>query len=203
MRIKTGRSTATVRVHPNKRAIRVFGVAESFRRGDRASVLGGVVMRSDLIVDGLCLGQAAVGGDDATSSILGMYRLLRRADVNVIMLSGCIISNYNIVDVDLIAEKTARSVICLTYRESPGIEGAIRSRFEDAEGKVARYRALGGRLRVVLGTGKVVYVRLASISEPDARRVIESFTLQGGVPEPLRLARLLAHARRTSGQPGT
>jgi endonuclease V-like protein UPF0215 family len=192
-----------MRVHPNKRAIRAFGVAESFRRGDRASVLGGVVMRSDLIVDGLCLGQAAVGGDDATSSILRMYRTLKRADVNVVMLSGCIISNYNIVDVDAIAEKTARPVICLTYRESPGIEGAIRSRFADAEEKIARYRALGGRLRMALGTGQTVYVRLASISEPDARRVIESFTLQGSVPEPLRIARLLAHVRRASGQPET
>src|SRR5580658_9573856 len=99
-----------MRVHPNKRAIRAFGVAESFRRGDRASVLGGVVMRSDLVVDGLCLGQAAVGGDDATSSILQMYRALERDDVNVVLLSGCIISNYNIVDVDAIAEKTARPV---------------------------------------------------------------------------------------------
>jgi uncharacterized protein len=192
-----------MRVHPNKRAIRAFGVAESFRRGDRASVLGGVVMRSDLVLDGLCLGQAAVGGDDATSSILRMYRALERDDVNVVLLSGCIISNYNIVDVDAIAEKTARPVICLTYRESPGIEGAIRSRFADADEKIARYRALGGRLRMALGTGQSVYVRLASISEQDARRVIESFTLQGGIPEPLRLARLLAHARRASGQPGT
>jgi uncharacterized protein len=192
-----------MRVHPNKKAIRVFGVAESFRKGDRSSVLGGVVMRSDLIMDGLCLGHTEVGGDDATSSILGMYRSLRRGDVNVVMLSGCIISNYNIVDVDALSGKTGRPVICLTYRESPGIEGAIRSRFEEPEGKIARYRMLGARLRIVLGTGHAVYARLASISEPDAKRVIESFTLQGGVPEPLRVARLLAHARRSSGQPET
>jgi uncharacterized protein len=192
-----------MRVHPNKRAIRVFGVAESFRKGDRSSVLAGVVMRSDLVIDGFCFGRAEVGGDDATDSILAMYRLLKRGDVNVIMLSGCIISNYNIVDVDVMAEETARPVICLTYRESPGIEGAIRSRFEDAEEKVARYRMLGERIRIVLRTGQAVYARLASISEPDARRVIESFTLQGGVPEPLRVARLIAHARRSSGQPDT
>jgi len=194
----------TVRVHPNKKAIRVFGVAESFRKGDLASVLGGVVMRSDLIIDGLCLGHAEVGGDDATASILAMYRLLKRDDVNVIMLSGCIISSYNIVDIDAIAEKTARPVICLTYRESPGIEGAIRLRFgKEAEAKVARYRMLGERLRIVLRTGQAVYTRLTSISESDAKRVIESFTLQGGVPEPLRVARLLAHARRSAGQPDT
>jgi endonuclease V-like protein UPF0215 family len=189
-----------MRVHPNKRAIRVLGIAESFRKGDSRSVLAGVVMRSDLIVDGVCLGRATVGGDDATASIVSMNRRLDRKDVNAIMLSGCIISHYNIVDVDAVAKKTGRPVICLTYRESPGIEGAIRKRFEDPEGKLARYRALGERTRVALRTGQTVYARLASIPELDALRVIESFTLQGGVPEPVRLAKLLAHGVRASGQ---
>jgi endonuclease V-like protein UPF0215 family len=53
---------------------------------------------------------------------------------------------------------------------------------------------------VALRTGQTVYARLASISELDALRVIESFTLQGGVPEPVRLAKLLAHGVRASGQ---
>jgi len=189
-----------MRVHPNKRAIRVLGIAESFRKGDSRSILAGVVMRSDLVVDGVCLGRATVGGDDASSSILGMDRRLDRQDVNAIMLSGCIISHYNIVDVDAVAKKTARPVICLTYRESAGIEDSIRLQFEHPERKVARYRALGERTRMTLRTGQAVFARLASISEPDARLVIESFTLQGGVPEPVRLAKLLAHGVRASGQ---
>ncbi len=189
-----------MRVHPNKRAIRVLGISESFRRGDSFSVLGGVVMRSDLVVDGICFGRARVGGDDATSSLIGMHRSLGREDVNVVMLSGCIISHYNIVDLDALSEKTGRPVICLTYRESAGIEDSIRAQFEDPEGKVRRYRMLGDRTRMQLGTGKSVYARLTSISEPDARRVIESFTLQGGVPEPVRLAKLLAHAARSALQ---
>ncbi|MGD0637204.1 MAG: DUF99 family protein [Nitrososphaerales archaeon] len=189
-----------MRVHPNKRAIRVLGIAESFRKGDPHSVLAGVVMRSDLVVDGVCLGRATVGGDDATSSIVSMNRRLHRQDVNAIMVSGCIISYYNIVDVDAVAKKTGRPVICLTYRESAGIEDAIRKRFEDPEGKLVRYRALRERTRVVLRTGQTVYARLASISQKDALRVTESFTLQGGVPEPVRLAKLLAHGVRASVQ---
>jgi hypothetical protein len=192
-----------MRVHPNKRAIRVFGVAESFRKGDAVSALAGVVMRSDLVIDGACFGGATVGGDDATSSLVGMYRSLGRDDVNVLMLSGCIISHYNIVDVDAVASRTQRPVICLTYRESAGVESAIRLHFREAEEKVRLYRMLGARVRMVLGTGQAVYARLASISEQDAKRVVESFTLQGGLPEPVRVAKLLAHARRASGQPAT
>jgi endonuclease V-like protein UPF0215 family len=192
-----------MRVHPNKRGIRVLGIAESFRKGDGRSVLGGIVMRSDLIIDGICFGRATVGGDDATSSIVRMYRLLNREDVNAIMLSGCIISHYNIVEVDVVAKKTGRPVICLTYRESAGIEGSIRRHFDEPGGKLGRYRALGERSRMVLGTGQTVYARLASISKADSRRVIESFTLQGGIPEPVRVAKLLAQAVRRSGQPVT
>ena len=190
-----------MRLHPNKRAIRVLGVAESFRKGDAVSVLAGVVMRSDLVIDGICLGWAKVGGDDATSSIVGMHRSLGRQDVNVVMLSGCIISHYNIVDVDAVSTRTGRPVICLTYRESEGIESAIRSQFDDADEKVAQYRKLGERVRIALRTGRPVFARLSAISLPDAARVIESFTLQGGIPEPVRVAKLLAHARRSAGQP--
>ena len=192
-----------MRVHTNKRAIRAFGIAESFRRGDAESVLGGVVMRSDLIIDGVSLGRATVGGDDATPSMVRMYRALGREDVNVIMLSGCIISHYNIVDLDGLSAKTGRPVICLTYRESSGVEDAIRLAFRDPQGKLARYRMLGERTSIKLKTGQSVYVRLASISQADASRVIESVTLQGGVPEPLRVAKLIAHARRSAGQPSS
>jgi uncharacterized protein len=184
-----------MRVHPNKRAIRALGIAESFRRTDRLSTIAGAVMRSDLVLDGFVFGAAVVGGDDATSTLVRMYRALHRGDVNVILLSGVIISYYNIVDVDSLADKTGVPVICLTYRESPGIEDAIRTRFEDWEAKLLLYRRLGSRTTLALKTGKKVYARLASIDEDDACQVVDSFTLQGSLAEPIRVARLLARAR--------
>jgi endonuclease V-like protein UPF0215 family len=191
-----------LKLHPNKRAIRVLGIAESFRKGDALSVLSGVVMRSDLVLDGVCLGRATVGGDDATASVVAMYRSLRRQDVNAVMLSGCIISHYNIVDIDEVSRQTGLPVVCLTYRESAGIEEAIRSQFADPEAKVALYRRLGARTKLLLGTGVGVYARLSSIPVADALRVTESFTLQGGLPEPVRVAKLLARAVRAGAHPG-
>ncbi len=60
-------------------------------------------MRSDLVIDGFAFGEATVEGDDATEAILRLYRSLKRDDVNLMLLSGCIISLYNIVDVDALA----------------------------------------------------------------------------------------------------
>src|SRR2546427_11951982 len=107
-----------MRLHLNKPGIRALGVAESFKEGDLKSRLAGVVMRSDLVIDGFVLGTATVGGDDATGSVEKMFRLLRRNDVNLIILSACITSMYNIVQLDSASKRTGLPVICLPYNDS-------------------------------------------------------------------------------------
>jgi endonuclease V-like protein UPF0215 family len=191
-----------MRLHLNKPGIRVLGVAESFRPDQRWSVLAGVVMRGDLVVDGLVLGRATVGGDDATSSIASLYRRLRRNDVNLLMVSGCILSLYNIVDVDALARRTRLPVVCLTFKETSGIEDAIARHFPDRkEEKLAAYGKLGGRKRMALGSGHAVFVRTSGVSDEKAKVVVDMFTLQGSVPEPVRVARLLARAAASSRRP--
>ncbi|MDG7014284.1 MAG: DUF99 family protein [Nitrososphaerota archaeon] len=183
-----------MRLHLNKPGIRALGVAESFRQGQRASVLAGVVMRSDFVIDGAALGRTEVGGDDATRSIVALFRRLHRNDVNVILVSGAILSLYNIVDVDALSARTGVPAICLTYKETAGIEGAIRRHFpEGADEKLDAYRRLGERVGVKLRTGRVVFVRTAGLGS-EAKRVLDAFTLQGSVPEPVRVAKLLARA---------
>ena len=58
------------RIHPEKKGVRVFGIAESFKRNSTFSTLGGVVLRRDMLVDGVVLGRALIGGDDATKQII-------------------------------------------------------------------------------------------------------------------------------------
>jgi endonuclease V-like protein UPF0215 family len=182
-------------LHLNKPGIRALGVAESFRQGQKRSVLAGVVMRSDRVVDGVALGKTAVGGDDATSSILSLLRRFRRNDVNLIMVSGAILSLYNIIDVDALAARSKLPVICLTYKETAGIEGSIRRHFaEGAEAKLVAYRRLGPRTGVMLHTGHRVFVRTSGLEKENVKPVLDAFTLQGSIPEPVRVAKLLARA---------
>ncbi len=99
-----------------KKAIRCFGVAESFRKGALPfSVLAGVVMRADSIIDGFVLDKATLGGDDATQSILRMFVSLQRKDINVIIVGGSIISLFNMVDIVHIHEILGVPIIFLTY----------------------------------------------------------------------------------------
>jgi uncharacterized protein len=188
-----------VPLHLNKPGIRALGVAESFRQGQKRSVLAGVVMRSDRVVDGVLLGRTAVGGDDATSSILSLLRRFKRNDVNLIMVSGAILSLYNIIDVDTLASRSKLPVICLTYKETAGIESSIRRHFPEAAAKLVAYRKLGRRTGVTLHTGHRVYVRASGIAGDSVKGVLDAFTLQGSVPEPVRVAKLLARAAQSRG----
>ena len=184
-----------MRLHLNKPGIRVLGVAESFRQGQAHSVLAGVVMRRDLVIDGLAIGRTSIGGDDATESIVSLYRKLRRNDINLLIVSGAILSLYNIVDVDGLSRKTRLPVICLTYKETSGIEDSIRRHSPvDVETKLEAYRKLGKRRGLKLASGHSVYARTSGVEAGQAKSILDMFTLQGSLPEPVRVARLLARA---------
>jgi len=151
-------------------------------------------MRGDLRVDGLAYAQATVGGDDATQAVLQIYRRLDRTDVNGLLLSGAVISWFNIIDLPEVFEKTQKPLISLTYEESPGLEKYLREYFPEAEEKLRLYRCLGEREMVRLKTGYEVYIRALGATAEDARVLLNRFTLDGRVPEPVRVARLAARA---------
>jgi endonuclease V-like protein UPF0215 family len=181
-------------LHLNKPALRALGIAESFVRSRSTSILAGVVMRADLRVDGLAYAHATVGGDDGTEAVLNLYRQLDRADINALLLSGAALSWFNIIDLQEVFEKTERPLICLTYEESPGLEKYIREYFPNPAEKLRRYVHLGVRVRVRLRTGFEVYVRVLGLSTEDARILLNKFILDGRIPEPVRVARLVARA---------
>jgi endonuclease V-like protein UPF0215 family len=51
-----------------------------------------------------------------------------------------------------------------------------------------------------LWTGKTVFVRQWGVSYADASNLLNSLVIQGGKPEPLRLATLAARACRNYGK---
>ncbi|MHB1908974.1 MAG: endonuclease dU [Nitrososphaerales archaeon] len=182
-------------LHLEKKGIRALGIAESFSRSDEFSTLAGVVMRSDLVIDGFALGSLQVSGSDASDSILALFKSLDRNDINALLLSGSVLSLYNIVDVDKLHEELAIPVIAISFRKSKAnLTANIRSRFEkkNAEEKIRLLRKVGKASEINLETGYRIFIRAAGISDTLAKKFLDKFTLQGAVPEPIRVARLFA-----------
>ena len=102
-------------LHIEKKGLRGLAIAESFREDDKSSTLAGVVMRRDFIIDGFVFGHTTIEGNDATDSILQMHQKLNRDDISFVMISGLILSMYNIVDIKKIWDKLKIPVIGVTY----------------------------------------------------------------------------------------
>lgn len=178
-------------MHLEKPGIRVLGIAESYRERE-SSILCGIVMRRDLIIDGCAYSRATVGGTDATDAVLAIWDALGRQDINAILLSGCIISWFNIIDPERIRSETGIPVIGVSYEESEGLDDDIRYHFPGDEKRLSTYQNLGKRISYPLSTGKPIYMRAWGTDHASAGRLCNIFTRQGHVPEPVRVARLVA-----------
>jgi len=181
------------KLHPEKKGLRGLVIAESFMQNSKKSILAGVVMRRDFLIDGFVFGKTTLEGDDATETILSMYKKLKRPDISYLLISGIIISMYNIIDLKKISQSLDLPVIGVTYQDSEGIEEAIRHHFPDSyESKLKEYQELENRDKITLHTSYDIYIRKEGCTLSDAKHLLDKLTLQGSFPEPLRVAQLLA-----------
>ena len=78
----------------------------------------------------------------------------------------------------------------------PDKTGCGYVKLEQMEEKIERYRSLGMREKIRLKTGYELFVRVHGATVEEARILLNKFTLDGRVPEPVRLARMAARAAR-------
>jgi endonuclease V-like protein UPF0215 family len=154
-------------------------------------------MRSDLVIDGFGIGTLKVSGSDATEAVLSLFRQLKRNDINVVLLSGSVLSLYNILDVDLLYEEIRIPILALTFKKSKAdLARNIKAKFKpgEAKDKIRLLEKLGTPKRMRLETGYQVFARAAGASSEQVESILNKFTLQGAIPEPIRVARLIAKA---------
>jgi endonuclease V-like protein UPF0215 family len=182
-----------------KRGTRALGVAAS--DGDTRSILCGALVRADRVVDGCVFGECTVGGTDSTDAISGLFSTLGRDDVQYLLLSGVAPAWFNLYDLRAIHEATDRPVLSVSFEESEGLGSALREQFEgeDLARRLAVYESLPPRQRVAVND-QTLFVRAVGVDDEEARHVVRAFTPEGGRPEPLRVARLLARAGRAFGE---
>lgn len=181
------------KLHLEKKGVRGLAIAESFTQDSKESILAGIVMRRDFIIDGFVFGKTTLEGNDATETILNMFKKLNRSDISYLLISGIIISMYNIIDLKKISNSLGIPVIGVTYQESRGINDAIKHHFPDTyESKLKQYQKLEDREKITLHTSYDVYVRKEGCTLLDAQYLLDKITIQGSFPEPLRVAQLLA-----------
>jgi len=187
-----------MKIHLEKKGIRCLGIAESFQPKSsktNKSVLSGVVMRSDLLIDGIISSQIQLYGDDATERIIEMYKKLNRKDINCILIGGSIISLFNIINIEKINTQLKLPVISLTFNEARSLKAIFDKKVSNLTYKKEQYLQIKNRQKIKLKTGYHVFIRTAGVEKKLATIILNKFTYNGKIPEPIKVAKLLARSQ--------
>ena len=185
-----------MKIHLEKNAIRAMGVAECYLPISNKSTLCSVVMRSDLVIDGCNYGLSTVGGDDITDGISLMYKQFHRNDINVILILGSIMSSYNVVDIHYLFNSFNLPIISVSLNSPKNLENNFKRKHSTSwKNKLLINSKNGDNLKINLTTKYFIHAQICGISKTEAQRLLNKFTLQGSIPEPLRIAKLFARAK--------
>jgi len=174
-----------------KKEIRILGIDDSpFNKfKDKKVLIVGTVYRGGVFMDGLISTSAQVDGDDATEKIIEMIKKTKhRPQLQVIMLKGVAVGGFNVIDIREIFKKTKIPVI-VVMKDKPDLEKIEKALSNVKEGKK--------KMEQIRKTGKIVksrhlYVQSAGISGRKISEIIGMTCTHGKIPEPIRVAHLIA-----------
>lgn len=179
-----------------KQNIRVIGIDDGpFTFKNRSTVVIGVVVRGKSYVEGIIKSRIKIDGDDATDALKKMVLKSRFADqVRIVMLDGITLGGFNIIDIDELHKSIEIPVISIT-RDLPDeekVKEALIKYFDDWERRV---EIIERHPLVEVETDyKPVYIKFCGIEEEEAKRAVKNSIVRGCIPEPVRLAHMIASA---------
>ena len=155
-------------------------------------ILVGVIFRGGQFLDGFLKTEVEIDGTDATDKIIEKVLKTRHKDLRVIMLDGITFAGFNTVDIKEIYEKTKLPVIVIN-RKKPDIEKFI-STLEKLPESENRLKAVenAGQIYWVSVKNKRICFQCSGIKKEDAEEIIKTTTTMSLIPEPLRVAHLIA-----------
>lgn len=139
----------------------------------------------------------SIDGTDATDRILSLLGSSPFLDgVRAVLLDGIAVGGFNIVDLDRLHTRLQRPIVTVT-RHPPdfaAIRSALRKYFPDDA--PARWRLIRAHtlFRLPVTEGKPLQVSAVGCTRAEAAAIVRRCTVRGNLPEPLRLARLVARA---------
>lgn len=182
-----------------KPEIRILGVDDGpFEPNYRGKVpLVGAVFRGGSWLDGVMITQIDKDGLDVTDRLVEMVgRSRHRGQLRVLMTDGVTFAGFNVLDVKEVFEKTGLPVIVIS-RELPDMAD-IRKAIKHLEGWRERWKFIKAAGKTYPVTTKSyeapVYMQPIGMKREDAESVVKLSSTRSLVPEPLRVAHLMATA---------
>ncbi|HID42603.1 MAG TPA: DUF99 family protein [Archaeoglobaceae archaeon] len=168
---------------------RYIGFDDGFSsfRDEKAYLVGCITTGTS--VEGFLFTTIEVDGFDVTSKIIDLILKSRfREQLKCIFLSGITFGGFNIADVDEINRKTGIPVV-VTMKKPPDLSliGEALQNVSEVERRMEIIKKAGE----IYGT-RGIYIQFRGCSLGEAERFIESSKVGSKIPEPLRIAHLVA-----------
>jgi endonuclease V-like protein UPF0215 family len=187
-----------------KPEVRLLGVDDAaFEFADDTTELIGVVFRGGRAMDGMVARDITVDGFDVTDSINDMVTNSRHRDqIQVVLLDGITFGGFNIADIHRIAAATDTGVIAVS-RNEPDIDRMQNGlqHVADTAKRLDLVRKAGDAKTRTTEQG-TVYFQHTGIDEEQAREVLAVATNRSMIPEPVRVAHIIAGALKNGESKG-
>ncbi len=185
-----------------------------FAREHRGDVLLVGVVCSGTRVDGIISGKIRRDGANATRVMIEVVRASQFGlQAQAIMIQGIAVGGFNVIDVHGLSNALKIPVLVVTRRK-PDMAAVKRALFIDAPRARPRVAGAARKWRLIESAGTSeelgpsrrslrrptglrgappkLWVQRAALSMAEARELVADTTLHGNIPEPLRLAHLIA-----------
>ncbi len=169
------------------------------KRVDRDVPVVGVVMEGCDLVEGVALTRFPVDGEDVTAFLGSWIAGLRfRPALQGVVLGGITLAGLAVVDVPGLARETGLPVLVVNRRDPS--DHRLDAALEAA--RLASRRALVQRCPPAFPVSDGLYVACAGVTPRRARALLAAAQRKSELPEPLRLAHLIARAVATGESRG-
>jgi hypothetical protein len=187
-----------------------------FARDHRGDVLLVGVVCSDTRLDGVVSGRVRRDGTNSTQTMIALVRASQfGAHLGALMLQGIAVGGFNVVDIHALSDALGVGVL-VVVRRPPDMDAVQRALFSATPRRRPRVPGADAKWRLIERAGTIeelghsrrslkkpvrsglragapkLWVQRAGLSIEEARRVVDATTLHGNVPEPVRLAHLIA-----------
>jgi endonuclease V-like protein UPF0215 family len=177
-----------------KKQIRILGIDDApFTFQDNYTTVIGVIMRGGEYIECVLSTKVTIDGNEATRVCSDMIKKTKHnAQLKAVMLDGVALGGFNVIDIEELYKSTNIPVVTVT-RDKPDfkkIKQALQKNFQDWE---CRWEIMmKGELHEVKTQYNPIYIKYIGISLEEAKILIKLSTIRGVIPEPIRVAHLIA-----------
>lgn len=177
-----------------KPEIRILGIDDSALLNEKVMIVG-TVFRGGEWIDGVLRSEITRDGLDATGVMVTMIKNSRHyGQLRVIMLDGITYGGFNVIDIEELYRETGLPVIVVmrSYPDFEKIRSALRH-FPDGEARWDIIKKAGEIEKLITRrNGTPIYIQKAGIGAKNAEKIIRLTSIRSSIPEPLRVAHLIA-----------